>query len=140
MRILYLILFVPIILLAQTKTISTVSQKNNPGYAWIIQLEQGPINWDSSCAYRVVVTRSEIYNTVYFEKVTFGEEGCCAKVVSTRIFNLEQFAKLFGIKGELAGFEFQTWNNPTIFTFKMQDRTFKVSELSKDNVLVEEIK
>jgi hypothetical protein len=140
MRIVFLILLLPAVLFSQTKSIPMISQKANPGYAWIIQLIQGSTDWDHSCAYRIVVTRSEIYNTVYIEKVTFGEEGCCAKVVSTRKFNLEQFAESFDIKGELAGFEFHAWINPTVFKFKMHDRIFKVSDISKDIVQVEEVK
>ena len=56
-------------------------------YPWITFLSQGPIDWfatDESApvqgrAYRLVITTSEIYNTVYIEMVTFGGEGCCKK-------------------------------------------------------------
>ncbi|MFH0959040.1 MAG: hypothetical protein V1897_10095 [Pseudomonadota bacterium] len=49
-----------------------------------------------SRTYRVVVTTSEIYNRVYIEEITSGDEGCCAKIVSVREINLEQLYRRFG--------------------------------------------
>jgi hypothetical protein len=82
-------------------------------YPWVTFLSEGPIDWfsnDESApvqgrAYRLVITTSEIYNTVYIEMVTFGGEGCCKKLKSVRKFDIAYFCKTFNFIGEQTGFE-----------------------------------
>ena len=102
-------LFIPLSLYSQSKLISTVIEKEPVGYPWITQLEQGATDWDTHIAFRVVVQTEETFNSVFLEKITFGDEGCCTKVASTREFDLRGFAEVFAIKGTLSGFEFVSW-------------------------------
>ncbi len=110
------------------------------GYPWITQLEQGATDWDTHIAFRVVVQTEETFNSVFLEKITFGDEGCCTKVASTREFDLRGFAEVFAIKGTLSGFEFVSWNSTTSFMFRIQKRTFRLSNIQNQKVEVEEIK
>ena len=129
---------------AQSVHVPTLPAKANY-YPWITYLSQGPTHWIESRdenktqgrAYRVVVLTSDIYNTVYFEEVALGREGCCKKVLQVRKFDLEAFASKYGLKGELAGFEFARWLGPTSFVFTFGDRGFVVSELNKQYVRVQ---
>ena len=114
-------------------------------YPWITFLSQGPIDWFEknenakvqARAYRVAVLVSEIYNTVYLEEVTFGSEGCCKKLSRSRRFDLKGFASAFGFTGELSGFEFVRWVNPTSFVFRYHERNFVMSAINKTEVKVE---
>ena len=115
-----------------------------PSYQWITFLSQGPIDWfeeDENApvqgrAYRLVITTSEIYNGVYIETVTFGREGCCKKLRSVRMFDLNAFCKAFNFIGEQSGFEFIKWLSKTSFLFRYHDRKFVMSEIGKNRVLV----
>ena len=138
--IILLSLFASTLIFSQPKLIPTKLEKSPASYPWITFLSQGETNWKEGYALRVVVTTSEIYSSVYFDKITFGEEGCCAKVVSTRKMNLEEFARIFSLQGELAGFEFVSWMTSSSFRFKMHNRLFELTELNKDKVLIKEIK
>ena len=121
---------------------TTVS--NSDFYPWITVMKRGTVDWVYESddvegrAYRVVVLTSEIYNTVYFEEITIGDEGCCVKVASTREFEIGQFAKKAGFKGELAGFRFVDWLSPTSFKFKFKNRLFILRNVEKKQVSVTE--
>jgi len=113
-------------------------------YPWITFLSEGPIDWfakDESApvqgrAYRLVITTSEIYNTVYIEMVTLGGEGCCKKLKSVRKFDLDTFCKAFNFIGEQAGFELVEWLNETSLVFRYQERDFVMSDIGKERVRV----
>jgi hypothetical protein len=138
-----------LVLLASTATAGSVFVSTEPAkanyYQWITFLSEGPIDWFEENenakvqgrAYRVVVLVSEIYNTVYLEEVTFGSEGCCKEVLSTRRFDLKAFTSAFGFKGELSGFEFVQWLSPTSFVFRYHERNFVMSAINKAKVKVE---
>ncbi|CAN1209769.1 hypothetical protein TUMEXPCC7403_06060 [Tumidithrix helvetica PCC 7403] len=114
-------------------------------YPWIVQLSQSPIDWfekDVNAkvqgrAYRVVVLLTDIYNSVFFEQVTFGMEGCCKKVASVRQFDIRAFSTKFGFTSEITGFKFMRWLSPTSFIFRYKDRLFVMTEIDKPEVLVE---
>jgi hypothetical protein len=114
-------------------------------YPWITQLSQSPIDWfakDTSAkiqgrAYRVVVLLTDIYNSVYFEQVTFGTEGCCKAIASVRQFDIKAFSAKFGFTGELTGFRFMRWLSPTSFIFRYQDRLFMMAAIDEPEVQVE---
>lgn len=113
-------------------------------YPWITFLSEGPIDWfakDESApvqgrAYRLVITTSEIYSTVYIEMVTLGGEGCCKKVKSVRKFDMAAFCKAFNFIGEQAGFELVKWLNETSLVFRYQERQFVMSHISNERVRV----
>jgi hypothetical protein len=130
--------------LAGGKIFVDTTVSNSDYYPWITKMEIGPIDWVyesedvAGRAYRVVVTTSEIYNSMYFEEITIGDEGCCVKVSSTRMFEIEQFAKKAGLKGELASLRFVEWLSPTSFKFKFHNRSFILRNVEKKIVSVME--
>ena len=73
---------------------------------------------------RVVVYRSEIYQSLVVETLTTGLEGCCSKVAGARSVDLSAFAEHFGFKGELSGFVFAGWSSPRSFRFTYQGQPF----------------
>ena len=122
-------------------------------YAWIVFLSRGPITWTSTPpkvrgddpqssgkAYRVVQLVSEIYDTVFIEEISLGNEGCCVKVKKVRRVDLDGFAKTFGFIGEIAGFSFRGWESGTSFRFRFHDREFVATGLDKPRLVVDEVK
>lgn len=113
-------------------------------YQWITFLSQGPIDWFGKNenapvqgrAYRLVITTSEIYNDVYIETVTLGREGCCKKLKSVRMFDLDAFCKAYNFIGEQSGFEFVKWLSTISFLFRYHGREFVMSEIGRNRVLV----
>ena len=73
---------------------------------------------------RIVVYRSEIYQSLVVETLTTGLEGCCSKVAVARSFDLAEFAEHFGFKGEVSGFVFAGWSSPRSFRFTYQGQPF----------------
>ena len=76
---------------------------------------------------RLVVYRSEIYQSLVVETVTTGLEGCCTKVAQSRAMDLHAFAAHFGFKGELAGFAFTDWTSPRAFRFTFKRKPFSAT-------------
>jgi hypothetical protein len=113
-------------------------------YPWISFLSLGPYEWLEKPqtpeihgrAYRIVVTTSEIYDKVYVEEITVGDEGCCQRVRKTRQFDLNAFAKKYRFFGEQSGFKFLRWTGAKSFEFKYQGHTFTMSHIDKDNVTI----
>ncbi len=113
-------------------------------YPWITFLSEGPVDWfakDESAPvqgrpYRLVITTSEIYNSIYIEMVTLGGEGCCKKLKTVRKFDLDAFASAYKFIGEQAGFEFIEWLSPTSLVFRYQEREFVMSDIGKERVSV----
>ncbi len=92
----------------------------------------------TSFAFRVIVTTSEIYDSMYFEKVTYGQEGCCKKIEYIKQFDMMQFAKEFSLEGELSGLKFIKWQKDHSFDFEIQGHRFNI-QISKEKVLVNKI-
>jgi hypothetical protein len=82
-------------------------------------------------ALRLVVYRSEIYQSLAIETITTGLEGCCAKVDASRTMDLQAFATHFGFKGELAGFAFSGWTSPNAFRFTFNGKPFSATVLNR---------
>ena len=86
---------------------------------------------------RVVVHRSEIYQSLVIETLTTGLEGCCAKVAQTRSFDLESFAAHFGFKGEVHGFVFSGWTSPQSFRFTYKGKPFHATVANSGRMRVD---
>jgi len=124
------------------------SNTNIPDYyEWITALSSGPIEWKegktendtSGERYRVVVTTSEIYNSVYLEKISLGTEGCCVQLRSIQNLNLNILKENFGLKGEIAGFKLIEWETFNVFIFTIHSRTFRAQVAENSEVEIEEI-
>lgn len=136
--------------------IATTTLNNHNYYPWITFLTEGqhisidyePEMEDSlfitknavaSFAFRVVITTSEIYNSIIIEKINFGPEGSNARIGNIKELNINEFQDKLKIKGELAGFEFDKWINSSSFIIKRSDRNFSFSDIDKNFITVEEI-
>ena len=124
----------------QEKLITTSRLKGPPDHVWISMLTEGPTDWVGGSSYRVVVTTSEIYDHVYIEKVTYGDEGCCKRLASIRALDLKEFAQAFNLPGEISGFKFVKWDSSSAFTFSMRDRYFRAYDIQKPKVKIIETK
>ena len=83
---------------------------------------------------RIVVYRSEIYQSLAIETLTTGLEGCCSKVAQTQSVDLQAFASQFGFTGEVSGFVFSGWSSPDSFRFTYQGKPFHAI-VSKSNYI-----
>jgi hypothetical protein len=131
---------------SQTISIPLVDPPRGDRYAWITQLSTGPVSWsgtpDSEVAghfFRVVVTTTEIYNDVFVERLTLGEEGFDKRLVSTRMMDVETMASAFAIRGEFAGLRVEQWDGPDAFVMSINQRRFRVTLTGEDLVLMDEI-
>jgi hypothetical protein len=79
---------------------------------------------------RVVVYRSEIYQSLVVETLTTGLEGCCSTVAAARSVDLASFAEHFGFKGELSGFVFAGWSSPSSFRFTYRGQPFHATVIN----------
>ncbi|MFC1495172.1 hypothetical protein ACFL6W_07825 [Thermodesulfobacteriota bacterium] len=128
--------------------VNTSPKKETDFYPWITFLSEGPTIWleeDTSFeiqgrAYRIVVTTAEIYNRVFIEEITKGDEGCCVKIASNREFDLDLFMRKYGFKGERSGFKFLRWLSPTSFEFQFHDRKFRATNIESVQVKIIEVK
>jgi len=133
--------------------IVTKPQDKPDYYAWISSMSSGPIEWEDMTGdedasnntvtnrfFRVVITTSEIYSTVYIEEITRGSEGCCVRLGSIRKINLDDFKNKFSLRGEISGFMLTKWNSPTSFNFKLGGREFVAKNIGNEVLDIEETK
>lgn len=115
-------------------------------YAWITEVSCGPREYfndtdtSSGYEYRVVVTVSEIYNQVFIELITMGDEGSGKEVASAREVDLYQVQQEFDIRSEISGFELIDWLSVTSFIFKLRGRFFLASNIDQEKLSIEQIK
>jgi hypothetical protein len=103
-------------------------------YAWITSLNEGPINWLDkregdvrARAFRTCITTSDIYNSLYIEEVTLGNEGCCKQIASKKELDLYTLFEKFELTGEVANVTFSKWVNKTTFELQIQEQIFSIS-------------
>ena len=103
-------------------------------YTWITSLNEGPVKWLAEPeneiegrAYRICITTSEIYNSLYIEQVTFGTEGCCKKIAWKKQLDLYDLFREFKLTGEVTNVEFSKWLNNTTCYLSIQERTYALS-------------
>lgn len=87
----------------------------------------------------MVITTSEIYNSVYIEEITRGPEGCCLELREARKIDLEEFRNKFSLIGETSGFRVLGWNSPRSFNFSIHDRKFKVTKVGSASIDITEM-
>jgi len=75
-----------------------INLKINPN---VILISRGKIFWispEKGFAFRLVAILSEVYISLYIQKVDYGEEGCCAKISKTYKIDENKFGgNLFNI-------------------------------------------
>tara|TARA_R110002074_G_scaffold393150_1_gene579377 strand:+ start:196 stop:642 length:447 start_codon:yes stop_codon:yes gene_type:complete len=142
-------LFLTVILLVAFSKSVNASSTNLPNYyPWITFLSSGPIKWidagehetdTTGTTYRVVVTTSEIYDTVRIEKITLGFEGCCVKFSSVQKLDLRKVQNDFGMIGEISGFKFQEWTQFNVFRFSFNSKNFEAKIIGPNETKVHEV-
>ncbi len=145
-----LLIAAPLLAAAQSQSIPTNLDKPANYYPFITFLSQGGPSDTldgvdnkkgdiESIAFRVIITTSEIYSNLHFEKISYGAEGCCAKVVWSHKLDMQTFGHRFKIMGELTGLEFIKWLSPISFQFKMGRKQYMVEDISKTVVKIRQI-
>jgi hypothetical protein len=122
----------PSVLPAQgRRTAEVPTLQDSAYYAWITQLSLGKARWSAGVQdavrgrrYRAAVLTSEIFSTLVIELVTYGTEGCCARVVWARRVDMDAFRRRFGLGAELAGLVVGAWPSDSSFEFTIQRRRF----------------
>lgn len=94
-----------------------------------------PIDEVEGIAYRVIMTREDIYNRIFIEKITYGMEGCCKSIIYKKEVSLEELYKMFNLKGEIAGVEFRDWVNDKSFDLRINNKIFTITII--DDTIVE---
>jgi hypothetical protein len=121
-------------------------------YPWIEQLITAPTEWlpeiddeEESVEtvrgthWRFIVTRSEIYVSIYLEQVSFGMEGCCMKLALVRAVEEEDIARHFRLRGELSRLENLIAVDHRSFRFVLHGVPLKLIVLSPDSARVERV-
>jgi hypothetical protein len=141
-KILVLLLLVsPILGYSQSVTLKLLP-KSKVIYESIIMLSEGNTDWleepideVEGIAYRVIMTREDIYNRIFIEKITYGMEGCCKSIIYKKEVSLEELYKMFNLKGEIAGVEFRDWVNDKSFDLRINNKIFTITII--DDTIVE---
>jgi hypothetical protein len=118
-------------------------QSTKVNYEWISLLAEGPAAWlasDERTQVQGKVLRMVIYagteempSTYRIEEITFGQEGCCRKLLRAREFQLYGHMKAFGALNRKEGreFEFIKWLSPSSLEFKHFGKQYALYDLDK---------
>jgi len=115
--------------------------EDNTLYTWVTFLSESRILWSEndstrSVAFRVMITTSEIYNYIYIEKVTYGEEGGGKRIEYRSRLNTIIFSDKFKITGEFTGVIFANWISYNAFIFKMDNKRFELTILNQNEAQI----
>jgi hypothetical protein len=106
----------------------------------VITVSSGPISWKSAeegDRFRIVVLLSEVYLDIYIQKIEYGEETCCAKVISTYHVDNDKFEggkKLFDVS-EISWPGYDTVRfkgNSTLYVIEKLDGPVEVRKSKRD--------
>ncbi|MBZ0198426.1 MAG: hypothetical protein K8H86_01050, partial [Ignavibacteriaceae bacterium] len=164
--IIYLMLLPFVSCLAASKNDGSIVQKNqhqidsletaasNPGnidalylshYIWATTLSEGPMEWQdmpedgiTGFAYRVSITTAEIYKNLYYEKVTFGEEGSGKKIVFLKEIDLEKELNLFGEQS--SDLKFVDWLDYNSFVITVSGNKYQIDITESDGYSIKKRK
>ncbi len=87
-------------------------------------------------AYRVLVTTSEIYNSIFIDRVVFGTETCCKRVDKTWEIDSFELSEKLELRGEFTGFKFIQWNSTNEFIFEIKRQRFIARIISSIGLVV----
>lgn len=126
----------------QEHRVMTIDKSNNYYYQWITFLSEGEINWEGQyggVAFRVAITTSEIYNDIYIEKVSMGEEGGNKNIEWKKLVDRDDLIDNFGLEGEFTGVEFVKWITWNSFVLNIHDKRLLFKEIEPNRILIEEL-
>ena len=120
-----------------------LSDTDGSYYTSLVYLEKGPTQWfDKSqgevrgSAWRVGIVISESNSVIIIEQITYGIEGCCAKVVSAKKLDMDMLWKKLGLRGEQTGVEFAAWMSADSFVLRLQGCGYQVKSIQNEQVVV----
>lgn len=120
---------------AQEVSIKTTDVSKENYYNIITYLNEGEPT-DNGKVYRVVISTSEIYDSLIIETLTMGEEGGNVKVINRRKVDLENLWSVFHLTGEISGLKFIKWINPTSFSLKIANKIFVFKNINLTSLKV----
>jgi len=92
-----------------------------------------PLLGDS--VFRIVITISEIYYHIYVQKISFGDEGCCPKIINSYAIKDEDLGGLYSLKSisQFKWIKFDKFqliiNNKNKFEIQVFKNTYKVKKI-----------
>lgn len=91
----------------------------------------GPFKWgeDSGERFRVIVLLSEVYLSMYVQKIAYGPENCCAKIVENYQLDLKE---IIGSQ-QLYSVDDFVWLDFDKIQFKGNSKIYTVENLSSKN-------
>ncbi|NUQ81381.1 MAG: hypothetical protein HUU10_07190 [Bacteroidetes bacterium] len=115
--------------------------EDNIFYTWVTFLSESKILWSEndstrSVAFRVLITTSEIYNYIYIEKITYGEEGFGKRIEYRSRLNTIIFSDKFKITGEFTGVKFSNWISYNSFIFTIDNKRFELTILNQNEAQI----
>lgn len=100
-------------------------------YIYTTFLSESPINWEpfpkgdvTGSAFRIFITTAEIYKSLYFEKVTFGEEGGNKKILFQKQIDLQKELNVFG--EDSYSLRFVDWMGYSAFIMNISEVDYQV--------------
>jgi hypothetical protein len=132
---------------AQKKSIEFVLEK--PKYESIVDVIMGPQQWhenidsdsEAGFQYRIVITRMEIYETIFIEKLIIDIEGGFTKIEWAKMLNMDALMDQFKIPSEQQNFSEIKWSRDQSFSALFHTILFtaRISEDEKYIIVEKEI-
>jgi hypothetical protein len=135
--IIYILLIITQLNFAQSTSIEL--SNGTPKYESIVDIIMGPQEWyessdfdyEAGFQYRIVVTRMEIYETLFIEKLIIDVEGNHTKIEWAKVLNMHLLLKEFGIHPEQQNFNNIEWDQGKCFNAVMDSIPF-ICKISDD--------
>lgn len=135
-KLICVILFVVFVNITLTSILYSSELNVDPN---VITVSSGPLSWNEEnkgSRFRIVFVLSEVYFNVFIQKIEYGEESCCARVIKTYDIaseSLEGEGSLFSITDiKWIGYDsVQFKGNATVYIIKNLDGKYKVSKKTK---------
>lgn len=89
-------------------------------------------------AFRWFITTSEIYDQIYIEKVSYGEEGGSKRLIWRKKLDMEFFNEK-GIYGEISNVGFIKWMEDESCIVSIQETKFEISNLDSDTLICKKL-
>ncbi len=86
-------------------------------------------------AYRFILTTSEIYDQIYLEKVSYGEEGGYKRLEWRKKLNMDILYKL-GAKGEISNVKLIDFPGKDTLKISIQESEYEISNLDSEKWII----
>ena len=141
--ILIVTIFYPITIIGQSISVNSYPKEfNEKFYTSIEFMTSGEIIWqkesEEGISYRVVILRSEIYNSLDIEEI---RHGILNPLKINFIKNIDLYAlfRKFELKGEISDVKFDSWVNATTCVLKIKGKRYELSNFDKRLITVKKL-